>query len=200
MIAEADHLPVATRAMPTPTDDDHDPADDPTDDGALFRRAIGRVRPLPETTPPPAAPKPRPRARMAERDEHAAREEFRHSLHADAPGPGDVLAYRRVELPARAWQRLRAGDYAAEDELDLHHCDAVRAARLLAAFLAHARRERLGCVRIIHGKGLHSDATPVIKALVDTRLRQHAHVLAFHSTPARSGGTGALLVLLARRG
>ena len=135
---------------------------------------------------------------MAERDEHAARVEFRRSRHADAPTPGDVLAFRRESLPARAWQRLRAGGYRAEDELDLHHVDAERAARLLAAFLAHARRERLGCVRIIHGKGLHSETAPVIKALVDTRLRQHGHVLAFHSAPVNQGGTGALLVLLTR--
>ncbi len=179
--------------MPT----DHDDNDD---DGALFRSAIGRVRRLPEATPPPHAPKPWPRARMAERDEHDARAEFRRSLHAAAPAPADALAWHRPELHVRSWQRLKRGDYSAEDELDLHHCDAARAARLLAAFLAHARRERLGCVRIIHGKGLHSEALPVIKSLVDAKLRLHQHVLGYHSAPANAGGTGAVLVLLARRG
>jgi len=34
---------------------------------------------------------------------------------------------------------------------------------------------------------------------VDRVLRQRADVLAFHSAPAAQGGTGAVLVLLARR-
>ena len=58
----------------------------------------------------------------------------------------------------------------------------------------------LGCVRIIHGKGQRADAgAPVIKNLVDRLLRQRADVMAFHSAPPAQGGTGAVLVLLARR-
>ncbi|TQV07217.1 SMR domain protein, partial [Xanthomonas perforans] len=55
-------------------------------------------------------------------------------------------------------------------------------------------------VRIIHGKGLQSDTgAPVLKNLMDRLLRQRNDVLAFHSAPPTQGGTGALLVLLARR-
>ena len=39
----------------------------------------------------------------------------------------------------------------------------------------------------------------MLKALVDRLLRQRADVLAFASAPAAQGGTGAVLVLLARR-
>jgi DNA-nicking Smr family endonuclease len=39
----------------------------------------------------------------------------------------------------------------------------------------------------------------VLKNLVDRLLRQRNDVLAFHSAPAGQGGTGAVLVLLARR-
>ncbi|MET0717871.1 MAG: Smr/MutS family protein, partial [Pseudoxanthomonas sp.] len=35
--------------------------------------------------------------------------------------------------------------------------------------------------------------------LVDRVLRQRADILAFHSAPAAHGGTGAVVVLLARR-
>jgi DNA-nicking Smr family endonuclease len=56
----------------------------------------------------------------------------------------------------------------------------------------------LGCVRIVHGKGLHSESgVPVLKNLVDRVLRQRADVLAFHSAPPAQGGHGAVLVLLA---
>ena len=44
-----------------------------------------------------------------------------------------------------------------------------------------------------------ADGTPVLKNLVDRLLRQRGEVLAFHSAPTAQGGTGALLVLLARR-
>jgi DNA-nicking Smr family endonuclease len=54
-------------------------------------------------------------------------------------------------------------------------------------------------VRIVHGKGLHSDSgVPVLKNLVDRILRQRADVLAYHSAPAAQGGHGAVLVLLKR--
>ena len=48
--------------------------------------------------------------------------------------------------------------------------------------------------------GQRADAgAPVIKNLVDRLLRQRADVMAFHSAPPAQGGTGAVLVLLARR-
>jgi DNA-nicking Smr family endonuclease len=55
-------------------------------------------------------------------------------------------------------------------------------------------------VRIVHGKGINStDSLPVLKNVVDRVLRQRSDVLAFHSAPPAQGGTGAVLVLLARR-
>ncbi len=183
-----------------PREDEHDHTrhDDDPDAAALFRDAIGPVRELPARAAPPAKPKPRPLARMAARDEAEARSEFRRMLDADVLAAGDALAYRRDTVPARVWQRLRRGQYAAQDELDLHHAGTAQAETLLRRFLLDARHAGLGCVRIIHGKGLHGDsATPVLKNLVDRLLRQRADVLAFHSAPPAQGGTGAVLVLLA---
>ena len=55
-------------------------------------------------------------------------------------------------------------------------------------------------MRIIHGKGLRTaEGGSVLKALVDRVLRQRADVLAFASAPPAMGGTGAVLVLLAKR-
>ncbi len=197
------------------------------DDRELFRNAVGPVRRLREIAPPPTPAKPKPRARMAERDDAAARDEFRHVLDAspstpfdcaqdrlrqaqDRPSPGqalleagDALAYRRDTLPPRVLQRLKRGEIAAQDELDLHGVDARTAETLLRGFLVEARLNGHACVRIIHGKGLHpsgcigSSGAPVLKNLVDRLLRQRADVLAFHSAPAAQGGTGVVLVLLA---
>jgi len=138
---------------------------------------------------------------MAERDEADARREFRRGSDAlPALERGDVLSHRRDEVPPRVLQRLARGLYAAQDELDLHLADAAKAEILLRRFLGEARDAGFGCVRIIHGKGLHSDGSlPVLKNVVDRILRQRANVLAFHSAPAAQGGTGAVLVLLASR-
>lgn len=176
---------------------------DEDDDAGLFREAIGPVRPLPAKPEPPARPKPRPRAAMAERDERDARSEFVRAMDEPLLEAGDPLAFRRDTVPARTFQRLRRGEFAVQDELDLHVSGAREAEVLLRAFIADARAAGHGCVRVIHGKGLHStDAfgrggVPVLKNLVDRLLRQRSDVLAFHSAPPRAGGTGAVLVLLA---
>ena len=187
---------------------DHD-----DDDLNLFRNAVGPVRRLRETLPPPMPRKPRPRARMAERDDAEAHDEFRHVLDANPSAgagqplleAGDALAYRRDTVPPPVLQRLKRGEIAVQDELDLHGADARAAETLLRGFIVDARQHGLACVRVIHGKGRHpgdcvaSSGAPVLKNLVDRLLRHRADILAFHSAPPAQGGTGAVLVLLAPR-
>lgn len=179
--------------MPTAPDDD--------DDSALFREAIGPVKPMPASAPAPARPRPKPAARMAERDELEARSEFQRGLDdLSALAAGDVLSYRRETVPAHVFQRLKRGRFSAQDELDLHGATMAQAESLLRQFLAEAHAHEFGCVRIIHGKGRRDDGgLPVLKNLVDRMLRQRSDVLAFHSAAAAQGGTGAVVVLLARR-
>jgi DNA-nicking Smr family endonuclease len=184
----------------------HDAPDD-DDAQALFRAAVGPVRKLPDATPPPAAPKPRPRARMAELDEADARQSFRHALDESLLEAADALSYRSDALPVHVFARLKRGEIAVQEELDLHGAEARTAEQLLRAFLNDARQHGVGCVGVIHGKGLHGAAlegrhvdsrgAPVLKNLVDRMLRQRADVLGFHSAPAARGGTGAVIVLLA---
>lgn len=179
-----------------------DAADDGgDDDAALFRAAIGSVREMPPAPLPPARPQPRPRAHMAQRDEDDARDAFqRGSDDAFLLDRGDTMRHRRDSVPPRILQRLGRGLYAAQDELDLHHVEAVQAEAMLRRFLAEARSAGHGCVRVVHGKGMNSEGSlPVLKNIVDRLLRHRADVLAFHSAPPAQGGTGAVLVLLAPR-
>ncbi len=186
--------------MPAPTPpEDNDPD--------LFRAAIGPVRPLPEKPLPPSAPKPRPRARMAEQDEAQARDSFRYALDMSLLEAADALSYRSEALPPHVFKRLKRGEIAVQEELDLHGMDVRTAETVLRAFLNDARQHGLGCVGVIHGKGLHGAAlenrpvddrgVPVLKNLVDRMLRHRADVLGFHSASAARGGTGAVVVLLA---
>lgn len=172
--------------------------DDEEDPAALFRAAVGEVAPLRRPAPePPAAARPRPLPRR--REPEAAGASPRIADHPDAALlRGDASAFRRERVSARDWQRLRRGQFSAQDELDLHGANALQAETLLARFLGQSTGAGLGCVRIIHGKG-GGDGVPVLKNLVDRALRQRGEVLAFHSAPPSQGGTGAVLVLLARR-
>ncbi|HXQ64790.1 MAG TPA: Smr/MutS family protein [Steroidobacteraceae bacterium] len=165
-----------------------------------FREAVKDVRPLKPRAEPVAPPRPPARARFRRQDERRVLEE---SLEL-GPGEllvesGDELVFRRAHISARLLTRLRRGEFAVGDEIDLHGLGAAAARDALREFLAEALKRRLGCVRVIHGKGLRSGpGGPVLKHAVNIWLRKVDAVLAFASAPRRDGGTGAVYVLLAR--
>lgn len=171
------------------------------DDAALFREAIGEVRRLEAPPPVPERPRPAPRPRMRELDEALALLQSRQTGWFEATiEAGEALAYRRDEVPEKVLKALKRGQYSIGGELDLHQMRAAEAERWLREFLAQSRAGGHACVRIIHGKGLRAAAGgSVLKALVDRMLRQRADVLAYASAPEAMGGTGAVLVLLARK-
>ena len=83
--------------------------------------------------------------------------------------------------------------------MDLHGLTAAAATAALDDFIAEARRRRLSCVRIVHGKGRRSGpAGPILKDVVRRRLAESEAVLAFAAADARHGGSGAVHVLLER--
>jgi DNA-nicking Smr family endonuclease len=91
------------------------------------------------------------------------------------------------------FKRLARGEYAAQEELDLHGQPARSAEAQLREFLRDCPAHGVGCVRIVHGKGRNSEERlPVLKNLVDRVLRHRADVLAFHSPPAAQGGSGGI--------
>lgn len=174
------------------------PPDVTPEDIALFQEAVGPVRRIAARAPVPRPRPPAPRPRSRERDEVEALRQLRTEPFQAAPlGLGDALEYLRDGYPPRLLRRLRRGQYAVQDEIDLHRLTQPEAEAMLRRFLLQARREGHRCVRIVHGKGLRSgDAGPVLKNLVDRVLRQRGDVIAFASAPAPVGGSGAVQVLL----
>ena len=93
--------------------------------------------------------------------------------------------------------RAARGHWVVEASLDLHGMNRAEAAAAVREFLHSSRARRLGCVRIVHGKGLGSrNREPVLKGKVHHWLKMRDEVLAFSQAPTVHGGAGADLVLL----
>lgn len=147
-------------------------------------------------------PKPKARNSRLARDELLA-ESLNGPAQASTDGIeqlGEGVAYCRDALPKRVFRLLRSGGFSIEDEIDLHGLSAHAAKRILREFIVESAKRRLGCVRVVHGKGLRSGPVgPILKGSVPSWLSQWEEVLAFVSTRPRDGGSGALYVLLQRR-
>ena len=110
---------------------------------------------------------------------------------------GDELKFLRSGYSSRLLKKLRRGDYAIQDELDLHGFIAGEAKRETHAFINECARDNVRAVRIVHGKGRNSAGrTPVLKNMLLGWLSKNQHVIAVISTPAYDGGTGAVYVLI----
>jgi DNA-nicking Smr family endonuclease len=143
-------------------------------------------------------PRPAPLPRETWRDERAALAESLGPMSPeDAIESGEELAFLRPGLSAQVLRRLRRGHWVVEASLDLHGMNRSEAAAAVREFLRSCRSRRLGCVRIVHGKGLGSrNREPVLKGKVYHWLKTRDEVLAFSQAPAAHGGAGAVLVLL----
>ncbi|MDZ7853609.1 MAG: Smr/MutS family protein [Halomonas sp.] len=115
--------------------------------------------------------------------------------------PSEFLDFALPDLPWRTRQQLKRGAIGWEAGLDLHGHTLEEAREELEAFLRDAASRRRRCVLIVHGKawGTTSDY-PMIKSHVNAWLREWPSVLAFCSATTTDGGTGAVYVLLRRRG
>ncbi len=69
----------------------------------------------------------------------------------------------RTGLAQKTLVQLRRGDISSEREIDLHGCAEEAARTRVLAFLHAALNDRLRCVSIVHGRGLHSPNGPILK-------------------------------------
>lgn len=167
-------------------------AADLDDDGALFRAAIGDVRPLPPQNR--IAPHP-PRTVPFQARQSATPLILPDVLSDFSAGevPSEFLrnGYSRQKL-----RKLRR-TLPIQDHLDLHGYLSDAARKRLQLFLHDALHHGLRCVLVIHGKGLNSrDGEAVLKLRTRHWLMQHPAVLAYCDAPLNEGGSGAVWVLL----
>ncbi len=161
-------------------------------DAALFRAAVGEVKPLPQqnrVTPQQPRRKPLPRPAAPPPDIPDTLSDF-----AAGDAPDDYLSNGLSRMTLR---KLRRSTCPVQDSLDLHGCNSDAARKLLQEFLHEAMQRGLRCVLVIHGKGMNSQSgEAVLRKLARHWLMQHQNVLAYCDAPPRDGGSGAVLVLL----
>jgi DNA-nicking Smr family endonuclease len=96
--------------------------------------------------------------------------------------------------------RLKRGDFSVQGHLDLHGFGREDARPALERFLREAQRLGHSCVRVIHGRGMHSETEPSLMKQEVTRWlssrRLSRTVVAFASARWKDGGSGAVYVLL----
>ncbi|MDP1997825.1 MAG: Smr/MutS family protein [Gallionella sp.] len=168
------------------------PPQEPPDDAALFRAAVGEVKPLPDQNR--IKPQKPPRKPL---------------LHTPAEPPSipDTLSdfaaentpdeFLRNGLSRMTLRKLRRGNWPVRDSLDLHGNNSDAARKLLQVFLHEAAQRELRCVLVIHGKGMNSrGGEAVLRRLTRHWLAQRPEVLAWCDAPPKDGGSGAALVLL----
>ncbi len=88
---------------------------------------------------------------------------------------------------------------ADDDVLDLHGHTSSEAISLIEEFLAKSVASGFQKVRIVHGRGLHSEGGhSVLKTVVLNELKKSKYVRAYGNSPPEMGGSGATWVVLQR--
>lgn len=175
------------------------------EDKALFRTHMRSVKPLNKQTPrvdnkkaPPAVVKKSPRPPRMTPSINQQKEYFLSDFIAETVLSNTLLSYCQSSVPSKRFKALKNGQVPWEARLDLHGLRTETARESLRNFIQTQAGNNKRCLLIIHGKGGHEGAPPVIKNLVNRWLPQFDEVLAFHSAQAKDGGHGAVYVLLKR--
>ncbi len=170
----------------------------PSESAEVFRAAMAGVQPLKCENRLALRPeRPTPVPRQLRHDEAAVLQELLQPVDDPAEiETGEELLYLRTGYPPLLLRQLRRGVFSCADSIDLHAMTEKIAQEVLVQFIAQASRHDLGCVRVIHGKGLRSHGRPVLKLMAQKFLKKHPSVIAFASCRPINGGTGAVDILL----
>ena len=108
----------------------------------------------------------------------------------------------RVGLDPRLLSRLRRGEFAVQDHLDLHGMIQPDAKQALRDFVVKSVGKGIRTVLVVHGRGLGSPGgRPILKHGTAQWLSHGeigARVHAFATARPQDGGAGAMYVLLRR--
>jgi DNA-nicking Smr family endonuclease len=179
----------------------------PVDEEAILREAYAGVRRLgdaPNNHRVPIQPRPGNRAVVSEEAEVlAALSDLVAGVGAfDLTETEEYVEGARVGLDPRLLSRLRRGEFAVQDHIDLHGMIQPDAKAALLEFVLKSVGKGMRTVLVVHGRGLGSPGgRPVLKHATSQWLSHGeigAHVHAFATARPQDGGAGAMYVLLRR--
>jgi len=119
----------------------------------------------------------------------------------EVDGIGERIEGRAPGIDRAVLRKLRAGEFERDARVDLHGLSTGEARTLVRETLTSVHREGGRCVLVIHGRGRHSEAGPVLKEQLVDWLEEPplgGLVMAFSSARGGDGGVGATYVLLRR--
>ena len=176
------------------------------DEATLLREAYAGVRPMgaaPAGRRMPVVPEVRRAVVSEEADVLAALSDLVSGVGAfDLTETEEYVEGARVGLDPRLLTRLRRGEFAVQDHIDLHGMIQPDAKLALQQFVIKSVGKGMRTVLVVHGRGLGSPGgRPVLKHAAAQWLSHGeigAHVHAFATAKAQDGGAGAMYVLLRR--
>jgi DNA-nicking Smr family endonuclease len=176
------------------------------DEAAVLREAYAGVRPLGSASTGhrmPVVPEIHRTVVSEEAEVLAALSDLVSGVgHFDLTETDEYVEGARVGLDPRLLSRLRRGEFAVQDHIDLHGMIQPDAKLALQRFVIKSVGKGMRSVLVVHGRGLGSPGgRPVLKHAAAQWLSHGeigAHVHAFATARAQDGGAGAMYVLLRR--
>lgn len=161
------------------------------EDKALFRKHVQTMKPLNKDKPESHPQKGRDGLASIKKVTYFLSDYIKETVHSET-----ILSYSKSKILEKQLNELRKGLIPFEARLDLHGFKVEAAREALCTFIQEQTYANRNCILIIHGKGGHQGAPPVIKNHINRWLPQFEEVIAFHSALPKHGGQGAVYVLL----
>jgi DNA-nicking Smr family endonuclease len=170
-------------------------------EGGLFEKAMENVRPLSKKHMYSSVRKAiEIRANGDEEEVLKALTEFCRDGRVDVKYSREYVEHWSNPLGRLYIEQLSKGAFAVQAHLDLHGHKIDRARDAINKFIETSIREGYSCVRIVHGRGLHSpEGHSILKEKVHRWLRTRRlarFIAAYTSARNVDGGGGAVYVLL----
>ena len=161
------------------------------DDARILAEALADVTPLSEESRQRVMVRPAPQ-RAAIGLAHKETTDLGSKSFNDWTSGYAAPGVRREQV-----RQLKRGEIPVERTLDLHGCTVEEALGRLRQFVAGCRRAGVRCIRVVHGKGTHSQSgAGVLRDRVWEHLTRRNDVLIVEFAQPRDGGQGAACVLL----
>jgi DNA-nicking Smr family endonuclease len=169
-------------------------------DDEIFRDAMSDVREIKEFRKMPAKRPPKIARVPVRRDDSldVLQSIVKGETRIRLSDTGEYIEWIRPDIRKDILRRLHHGNFSVQDSIDLHGMTLREAEEAVSSFFKHAIKNRLFCIKVIHGRGLRSPGGPVLKEAFIKWLHGDFRkwVLAYSSAKDCDGGLGATYIIL----